>query len=109
MKNSKKTPRKSSSAVAHVSRGSVLNDLGFSADEMQSLKIKAGLLSEIHRVVKNKGLKARDLEKILDQPQPRVSELLRGKVSTMSIEKLIDYLDKLGEEAFISFKPKKAA
>jgi len=28
------------------------------------------------------------LEKILDQPQPRISELLNGKISKMSAEKL---------------------
>ena len=42
-----------------------------------------------------------DLEKVLDQPQPRVSELLNGRISTMSIEKLLDYLQRLGGLAHI--------
>jgi len=38
----------------------------------------------------------------LDQPQPRISELLNGKISKMSAEKLAGYLSRLGIEIKIS-------
>ncbi len=109
MKKEKKSEKRRGAFVSHVSKGSVFHDLGFSHDEIQSLKLKAQLLSQILRIVEKKMLTPRNLEKVLDQPQPRVSELLNGKVSKMSLEKLIDYLDYLGEEAIISFRSKKAA
>ena len=32
------------------------------------------------------------IQDILGQPQPRISELLNGKINRVSIEKLMDYL-----------------
>ena len=87
---------------SHVSRGNVIDDLGFSPEEAAAIKLKASLHAEILRVVEKRKLKARQLEKILDQPQPRISELLGGKISKMSAEKLAGYLSRLGIEIKIS-------
>ena len=86
----------------HVSKGNVIDDLGFSPEEAAAIKLKASLHAEILRVVEKRKLKPRELEKILDQPQPRISELLNGKISKMSAEKLAGYLSRLGVEIKIS-------
>ncbi len=88
---------------------SVFHDLGFSEQESNSLTLKADMHSKILEVVEKQKIKARDLEKILDVPQPRISELLNGKISTVSIEKLISYLEKLGVVTSVSFKTKRAS
>lgn len=88
---------------------SVFHDLGFSEQESNSLTLKADMLSKILEVVEKQKIKPRDLEKILDVPQPRISELLNGKISTVSIEKLISYLEKLGVVTSVSFKAKRAS
>jgi predicted XRE-type DNA-binding protein len=87
---------------SHISKGSVIDDLGFSPEEAAAIKLKASLHAEILRVVEKRTLKARELEKILNQPQPRISELLNGKISKMSAEKLAGYLSRLGVEIKIS-------
>ena len=87
---------------SHISKGNVIDDLGFSPEEAAAIKLKASLHAEILRVVGKRKLKARELEKILDQPQPRISELLSGKISKMSAEKLAGYLSRLGVEIKIS-------
>ncbi len=87
---------------SYISKGNVIDDLGLSPDEAAAIKLKASLHAEILRVVEKRKLKARELEKILDQPQPRVSELLTGKISGMSAEKLAGYLSRLGVEIKIS-------
>ena len=87
---------------SHISKGNVIDDLGFSPEEAAAIKLKASLHAEILRVVGKRKLKARELEKILDQPQPRISELLNGKISKMSAEKLAGYLSRLGVEIKIS-------
>lgn len=87
---------------SYVSKGNVIDDLGFSPEEAAAIKLKVSLHAEILRVVERRKLKARDLEKILDQPQPRISELLNGKISKMSAEKLAGYLYRLGVEIKIS-------
>jgi predicted XRE-type DNA-binding protein len=86
----------------------IFHDLGFNEQDSLSLTFKADLYSKILDIVEKQKFKPRDLEKMLDVPQPRVSELLRGKLSSMSIEKLLSYLEKMGVEASVSFKAKRA-
>ena len=88
---------------------SVFHDLGFTEQESLSLNFKADLYDKILEVVAAKKMKPRELEKILDVPQPRVSELLNGKLSSLSIEKLLSYLERLGVAASVSFKTKRAS
>jgi len=80
----------------------VIDDLGLSSEEAAAIKLKMSLHAEIMRIVEKKKLGSRQLEKILDQPQPRISELLNGKISKMSAEKLAGYLSRLGVEIKIS-------
>jgi len=87
----------------------VFHDMGFSEHESLTLTVKADLYSKILEVVEKKKIKPRELEKILDVPQPRISELLRGKLSLLSIEKLLSYLEKMGIETSVSFKTKHAS
>jgi len=87
---------------SHVSKGNVLDDLGLSSQEKAALKLKMDLHAEIMKIIEKKKLTPRMLESILEQPQPRVSELLRGKFSAMSAEKLAGYLSLLGVAIKIS-------
>jgi predicted XRE-type DNA-binding protein len=88
---------------------SVFSDLGFNEQEALALTVKADLYGKILDVVEKQKIKPRELEKILDVPQPRVSELLNGKMSSLSIEKLLSYLEKIGVEASVSFRKKRAS
>ena len=87
---------------------SVFYDLGFSESKGAALTFRADLYIKVLDVIKERKLSARTLEKILDVPQPRVSELMNGKFSKMSIEKLVIYLEKLGVTTTATFKTKKA-
>ncbi len=86
---------------------SVFYDLGYSESESAALTFKADLYIKVVDVIKSRKLSAREVEKILDVPQPRVSELMNGKFSKMSIEKLLIYLEKLGVVTFATFKVRK--
>lgn len=86
---------------AHVSRGNVLDDLGFSPEEATALKFKAGLYQAILKVAQKYSQK--ELQKILGEPQPRVSELLNGRISNKSVDKLLHYAGRLGIEAKTKF------
>ncbi len=87
----------------------VFHDLGLSDQESMALALKADIYAKILDVIAKRKLKARELERILDVPQPRVSELLNSKLSSTSIEKLLNYLERLGVAASISFKQEKAS
>lgn len=81
---------------SHVTTGNVFEDLGFSPMESFSLKLKTDLYQILLGRIRDQKLSRRDLEHLLREPQPRVSELMTGKISKMSIEKLSDYLQRLG-------------
>jgi predicted XRE-type DNA-binding protein len=85
----------------HLTRGNVLDDLGFSPEHATTLKFKAELYQAILRVAKKYSQK--ELQIILGEPQPRVSELLNGKIANKSVDKLLSYAGRLGIEAKAKF------
>ncbi len=82
---------------------SVFHDLGYDAEKAFTLELKAKVLSRILQSIKKSGLTQHELSKILDQPQSRVSELVKGKLSLMSLEKLLEYYRKLGGKVDLEF------
>ncbi len=96
MKKSK--PRRTTS-------GNVFQDLDFSPEESRVLTLKAQLAGLIVRVTRERQLTQRELGKIWSVPQPRVSEVLTGKLSLVSIERLIEFLGALGVEIVFRTKP----
>ena len=84
----------------HVTRGNVLDDLGFSP-EQAALKFKAQLYQAILKYSEKYSQK--ELQAILGEPQPRVSELLNGKIANKSIDKLLYYAGRLGIETRAKF------
>jgi predicted XRE-type DNA-binding protein len=94
---------------SHVSKGNVIDDLGFSPDEAASIKLKVQLHSEILKVVKRRKLTPRQLEVLLEIAQPRVSELLNGKIfERMTSDRLVTYLHRLGRSVEIRTRPDKS-
>ncbi|HTF61129.1 MAG TPA: helix-turn-helix transcriptional regulator [Edaphobacter sp.] len=89
----------------HIVKGNVFDALGFSASEASALKIKAELLSAILEHVKVKGYTQAQLADVLDEYQPSVSNLLRGRISQVSIEKLLRYADRLHLQTTIAVRP----
>jgi predicted XRE-type DNA-binding protein len=96
--------QKKTNKPAHVTRGNVFEDLGFAAEEAAILRMKTLLHIEVMRVIEKKGLTPRQLETVLDVPQPRVSELLNGKISRMTADLLAKYLYRLGREVEMTTK-----
>ncbi|MBZ5532331.1 MAG: helix-turn-helix domain-containing protein [Acidobacteriia bacterium] len=91
--------------ITHVTMGNVLDDLDLDEQELLELKLKADLHQDILKLIKKKKLTPRQLEKLFDIPQPRVSELLRGKLSLLSVSKLLYYGHLLGAHADVKLKP----
>jgi len=89
----------------HVLKGNVFDALGFTASEASALKVKAEILSAILEHVRTKGYTQRQLVHILDEYQPSVSNLLKGRISQVSIEKLLRYADRLHLETSIAVRP----
>jgi len=89
--------------------GNVYRDIGFSEEESQDLLIRSKLMLELKRRIEQLGLTQAKTAEQLQVTQPRVSDLVRGKISVFSTETLIGMLAKLGGQINVSVKFKKAA
>ena len=74
--------------------GNVFADLGLPDAEERAFK--ADLVLCISRAMKAKGLTQAELGEIVGLPQPKVSALLRGRLSGFSIDRLLSILNRLG-------------
>ena len=85
----------------HVTRGNVLDELGFSPEQATALKFKAELYGAILKSAKKYSQK--ELQILLGEPQPRVSELLNGKIANKTVDKLLHYAGRLAIEVKAKF------
>jgi len=85
-----------SSLKVTPSTGNVFRDLGFPAQEAEHLLIRADLLIQLQKTIASRGLTQARAAKILRVTQPRVSDLLRGRIDLFSTDSLIDMLARLG-------------
>lgn len=86
------------------SSGNVFADLGL--PDSDELLAKAALADHIANVVRRRHLTQLEAAGVLGTGQPKVSELLAGKLDGFSIERLIRYLNALGRDVQIVVTPK---
>jgi predicted XRE-type DNA-binding protein len=82
-----------------ISSGNVFADIGVAAPEEALAKAK--LVVQISRVIASKKLTQTQAAKLLGIDQPKVSALLRGRLSGFSTDRLLRYLTMLGKDVEI--------
>jgi predicted XRE-type DNA-binding protein len=90
------------------STGNVFRDLGFSKEQSEHLLVRADLLIQVQKTITWKRLTQAEAAKVLRVTQPRVSDLLRGRIDLFSTDALIDMLARLGVGVRLVVKPAKA-
>jgi predicted XRE-type DNA-binding protein len=80
----------------HESSGDVFTDLGFDAEEAQNLRIRSDLMIELTKLIEARGLTQAAAAELLGVTQPRVSDLVRGKVDRFSVDSLVAMLGHAG-------------
>ena len=91
------------------STGNVFRDLGFRREEAEYLLVRADLMIQLQRLIASRRLKQQTAAKILGVTQPRVSDLLRGRIDLFSTDALIDMLARLGATVRLTVKVRPAA
>jgi predicted XRE-type DNA-binding protein len=81
--------------MPHVTRGSVLDDLGFGASEALEIKVKVEIYRELMKHILGRGYSQKELGGVLGIHQPDASNLLNGRVSKFSVGKLIKFAGRL--------------
>jgi predicted XRE-type DNA-binding protein len=90
-----------------VERGSnnVFEDLGFSSEEAENLQLRAQLMSKIRAVAR--GMTQAEAAKRFGVTQPRLNDVLRGKIDKFSLDALVNMLASAGMR--VELRVKKAA
>lgn len=78
------------------SSGNVFRDLGFSTEDAENLRIRSELMARLAKLIEERGLTQAAAAKVFGVTQPRVSDLVRGKIDRFSIDILVVMLAKAG-------------
>lgn len=82
--------------IRQKSKNDVFADLGFEPAEAQNLRIRSAMMRALIAVIRNGKLTQAQAAKVLGVTQPRVSDLMRGKIHLFSIDNLVVLLAAAG-------------
>jgi predicted XRE-type DNA-binding protein len=85
------------------SSGNVFADIGLANPE--EALAKAEIARQINQIIAQRELTQSQAGDILGVDQPRVSALSKGRLSLFSLEKMMQFASKLGNEVEITIKP----
>jgi predicted XRE-type DNA-binding protein len=86
------------------SSGNVWADAG--REDATEAQARAELLRQITSIIRHRHLTQTDAAKLLGTTQPTISDLMRGKLSKFSFERLFHFLVLLGRDVEIVVRPK---
>ena len=87
------------------SSGNVFADLGL--DGAEELLTRAKLGQSVRVILEKKKLKQREIGKLLDIKQPEVSNLMNGRYTLFSQERLFAFLNKLNRKVTVQITRRK--
>lgn len=94
------------SIQARRSSDNVFGDLGFGDEEAENLRIRADLMIELTKVIEDRKLTQAAAAQLLRVTQPRVSDLMRGKIDRFSVDSLIEMLGHAGSRVSVVVTPR---
>ncbi len=87
------------------STGNVFRDFGFGPKEAESLRLRAELMVGLKRLIQTRKLTQKAAAKLFGVTQPRISDLVRGKIELFSIETLVNMLARAGIQVELRLAP----
>src|SRR6185369_4934028 len=85
------------------SSGNVFRDLGFGEAEAEHLRIRSSLMIAVRKLIEDRSLTQAEAAKLFGETQPRISNLVRGRIDLFSIDTLIDMLAFAGVHVDVVF------
>jgi len=89
-----------------IGSGNVFADLEL--PDAEELFLKSQLISQISTIVRERGWNQAQAAAATGLTQPKISNLLRGRIGGFSVEKLFSVLNRLGCDVEVRVKPPKA-
>jgi predicted XRE-type DNA-binding protein len=81
---------------------SVWDAIADTPEEAANLTLRSDLMDEIEAIIKDNGWKQAEAAKRCGVTQPRINDLLRGRISKFSIDALVNIASALGRKVRIS-------
>jgi predicted XRE-type DNA-binding protein len=78
------------------SSGNVFADIGFDSRESEELAAKADLITLVSRAIQEKGLTQEQAAQLCGTDQPTLSKVLRGRLDSVTIDRLTRWIVALG-------------
>ena len=82
----------------------VFSDLGFNAAEAETLRIRSAMMRALVSFIRKNELTQARAAKLLGISQPRISDLMRGKIHLFSIDNLVILLAAAGLRVDLKIK-----
>ena len=89
----------------HRSSGDVFADLGFTPAEAAELNAKSRLIVAIAHTIARLKLSQVEAARLCHTDQPTLSKVLRGRMESVTIDRLAAWLTALGRDVEIIVKP----
>jgi predicted XRE-type DNA-binding protein len=97
--------KKMAQIPVHKSSGNVFADIGFSAAEAAELTVKSRLITAIDETIKRSKLTQLEAARRCHTDQPTLSKVLRGRMESVTIDRLTTWLTALGRTVEIRIRP----
>lgn len=92
-------------SAVHRSGGNVFRDMGFSEPEAAELTAKSLLIDAISDTIAQRKLTQKEAAKLCETDQPTLSKVLRGRMESVTIDRLAGWLTGLGRTVEIRVRP----
>jgi len=85
--------------------GNVFADLGFDAEEAQNLQLRSQAMMAVESWYKASGLTQAKAAQSLGITQPRLNQLLKGKIGEFSLDALVNMATRAGMRVGLTIRP----
>jgi predicted XRE-type DNA-binding protein len=88
--------------------GNIFHDLGFEPVVAENLRVRAQLMTEIEKFIQEEKITQAKAATLFGVTQPRISDLVRGKIHLFGVDTLITMLMHAGLRVNVEVKRPKA-
>lgn len=87
------------------SSGDVFVDLGFSPFEAAHLTLRTRLMDHLEAFIADRGMTQRQAGRFFGMTQPRISNLVRGRIDLFSLDMLVEIATRAGMRVELTVRP----
>ncbi len=85
----------------------VFKDLGL--PEPENFKLRAELMIAVRKYVKESGLTQTEVAKVLKTTQPRLNDIIKGRIEKCTLDRLVNMLAEVGQHVEIAIVTDRAS